>query len=87
MDVTIGRNASPAAVSSYDVDRPVASRRTTPNSSSVRSRAASSVVDIRGSPRRSSLKWELPHSSSRTTSSVQRSPSTSAPRATVQNCP
>ena len=87
MASTIGRSASPAGVSSYDVDRPDTSRRTTPDSSRLRSRAASSVVDIRGSPRRSSLKWVLPHSSSRITSSVQRSPSTSAPRATVQNCP
>ena len=42
---------------------------------------------MRGTPRRMSLKWVLPQSSSRTTSGVQRSPKTSAPRATVQNWP
>ncbi len=86
-DITIGRSSSPAAVSAYELARPSPVRRTTPNSSSVRSRRASRVGDIRGRPRRISLNRVLPQSSSRTTSGVHRSHRTSAPRATVQNWP
>ncbi len=42
---------------------------------------------MRGTPRRISLNCVLPQSSSRTTRGVHLSQSTSAPRATVQNCP
>ena len=87
MATTIGQSSSPAGVRWYDVVRPSPIRLTTPNSSSVRSRLASRVGDIRGTPRRISLNRVLPHISSRTTSGVHRSHSTSAPRATVQNCP
>ena len=83
----MGRSSSPAGVRWYDVARPSSVRRTTPASSSEPSRLARRVGDIRGTPRRSSLNWVLPQSSSRMTRAVQRSHSTSAPRATVQNCP
>jgi hypothetical protein len=83
--MTIGRNSSPAAVTWYSA-APLA-RAMTPISSSLRRRCASSVVDILGTPRRISLKRVLPHSNSRTTSGVQRSPKTSAARATGQNWP
>jgi len=46
-----------------------------------------SAGDILGTPLRSSLKWVLPSSSSRTTSSVHRSSSTSIALATGQNWP
>jgi hypothetical protein len=85
--MTIGRRPSPAAVSRYSAPPGTFTRSTTPISSSLRSRCTSNVVDIRGTPRRMSLKWVLPHISSRTTSGVQRSPKTSAARATGQNCP
>ena len=49
------------------------------------SRWASRAEDMRGTPRRNSLKWREPSISSRTSSSVQRLHSTSAAMATGQN--
>src|SRR4051812_18206020 len=58
-----------------------------PARSSVSNRSLSRVGERRGTPRRMSLKRRAPASSSRTTSSVQRSASTSDDKATGQNWP
>ena len=83
----MGRSSSPACVRWYSQPPLTRRRSTTPIASSLRSRCVSRVADMRGTPRWMSLKRRLPQSSSRTTSGVQSSPSTSAPRATVQNWP
>jgi hypothetical protein len=56
-----------------------------PASSSSLSRFDSKVGDMRGTPRRRSLKRVVPHSISRSTSAVQREQTISAAIATGQN--
>ena len=87
MPTTMGRSSSPAGVRWYSQLPAPRRRSTTPSSSSLRSRCVSSVGDMRGTPRWMSLKRWLPQRSSRTTSGIHSAPSTSAPRATVQNWP
>ena len=62
-------------------------RSTAPAWISACSRSESTVREMRGMPRRMSLKRWLPHSSSRTISKVHRPPSISSDRATEQNWP
>ena len=88
-DITTARKSSPASVSLYSTTPgwPVGTVTITPTSSSSLRRFDSSVGDISGTPRRRSLKRVVPHSSSRTTSAVQREHTTSAAMATGQNWP
>jgi MFS family permease len=82
---TTGRSSSPAGVRTYCTLGPSVRRSTTPARTSCWSRLDSSVGDMRGTPRRNSLKCRLPVTSSRTMSNVQRSSSSSIALATGQN--
>ena len=88
-DMTTGRRSSPASVSLYSKTPgwPVGTVTITPASSSSLSRFDRSEGDISGTPRRRSLNRVVPHSSSRSTSAVQREQTISAAIATGQNWP
>ena len=88
-DMMTSRNSSPARVSLYSTTPDVLDARATitPASSSSFSRFDSSVGDIRGTPRRRSLKRVEPLSISRSSSAVQREQMISAAIAIGQNCP
>ena len=85
MASTTWRSSVPASVKRYCTSLDATCRSITPARSSWLRRFDSSDGDIRGSPRRSSLKCLLPSTSSRTTSSVQRSSSSSMALAMGQN--
>ncbi len=86
--MTIGRRSSPASVSRYSATPPgPGAVRTTPAASNSLSRLDKSDGDIRGTPRRRSLKRVVPQSISRSTSTVQRVQRISAAIETGQNCP
>ena len=85
---TRASSSAPRSVSRYTRARPSGpgSWATRPAASSRRSRSASRFVATPGSPCTSSPYRRGPASSSRTTSSVQRSPTASRAAATAQNC-
>ena len=86
---TIGPSSRPAAVRRYSktpASERDASRATIPAASRSLSRCDSNAGDIRGTPRRSSLKRVEPAMSSRSKTTVQRVQSISAAIATGQNC-
>ena len=85
----MGRSSCPAWVRWYSTMPawPVGLVSITPACSSSLRRLESKVGDMRGTPRRRSLKRVLPHSSSRRISGVQRAQITSDAIATGQNWP
>jgi hypothetical protein len=88
-DMMISRKSSPLLVSLYSTApaRSAGIAVTRPESMSSFSRLDKSVGDMRGTPRRRSLKRVEPASISRRTNIVHREQTISAAIATGQNCP
>ena len=78
-------SSRPASVSVYSGPCSPSMRITAPTCTKSCRRSESMVREMRGMPRRMSLKRRLPHRSSRTTRRVQRPPMASWARATEQN--